>query len=71
MKIILFIILGSPILLLIYCIYQLMRNQKVYKIRIYWIIKNDPRYDKYTYDDMFKPNLKNWFGLKFPNENDF
>ena len=71
MKTILFIILGILVLALIYCFYQLARNQKVYKIRINWIIKNDPRWDKHTYDDMFKPSLKNWFGLKFPNEKDF
>lgn len=71
METILFIILGSPVLVLIYCIYQLKRNQKVYKIRTKWINEGDPRWDKYTYDYMFKPSFKNWLGLKFPNENDF
>ena len=59
METILFIILGSPVLVLIYCIYQLKRNQKVYEIRTNWINKNDPRWYKYTYDDMFMPNFKN------------
>lgn len=57
--------------IIIYCLYQLARNEKVYKIRINWINKNDPRLDKYTYEDMFRPSFKNWFGLKFPKESDF
>lgn len=68
MKTTLFIIL---VLVLIYCVYQLIRNQKVYEIRLGWINKGDPRFDKYTYEDMVNPSFKNWLGLKFPNENDF
>jgi len=59
------------ILILIYGFYQLKRNQKIYKIRIKWIETDDSRWDKYTYKYMLNPNLKNWFGIKFPNEKDF
>jgi hypothetical protein len=59
------------VLALIYCFYQLARNKKVYDIRMDWIKENDPRWDKYTYDYMFKPSFRNWFGLKFPIKSDF
>ena len=65
------IILGILVLALIYCFYQLARNQKVYEIRQEWIITNSPKRDKYTYDYMFNPSFRNWLGLKFPSKSDF
>lgn len=59
------------VLALIYCFYQFVRSNEVYKIRITWIDNSDPRWDNYTYDEMFLPNLRNWFGLKFPRDSDF
>lgn len=67
----LFIILGILVLGIIYCFYQLARNQKVYEIRTDWVNEDDPRWDKYTYDYMFNPSFRNWLGLKFPSKSDF
>ena len=65
------IIIGILVLALIYCFYQLARNQKVYEIRKDWIIEDDKKRYKYTYDYMFKPSFRNWLGLKFPSKSDF
>ena len=56
---------------LIYTVYQGFRNDKVLKIRLNWIWTMDMRRYRYTYDEMFKPSLKNWFGLKWPRDKDF
>lgn len=58
-------------LLLAYLFYQLYRNDKVYEIRSKWIWSLDERYDQYSYDEMFLPSHKNWFGLKPPIDKDF
>jgi hypothetical protein len=50
---------------IIHCSYQMKRNREVYDIRTEWILSNDDRLHKYTYDDMYEPNKHNWFGLKF------
>ena len=71
MRTVLLIILGVLVLALIYCFYQLARNQKVYEIRIDWVNEDDPRWSKYTYDYMFNPSFRNWLGLKFPSKSDF
>ena len=55
----------------IYLFYQLVRNQKIYKIRIDWINEDDPRWYKYTYGYMLYPSFRNWFGLKFASKSDF
>ena len=52
-------------------LYQILRIEKVYRIRRKWIYSDDSRYDKYSYDEMLKPNSSNLFGLKYPNEKDF
>lgn len=65
------IILTVLVLVIIYFFYQLARNQKVFKIRMNWIITNNPKFYKYTYDYMFEPGFRNWLGLKFPSESDF
>jgi len=67
-----FIFLSVSVIILFYSIYQLFRNEKVYKIRIKWI-DNDKWevHKKYSYDDMMCANKKNWYGLKWPNENDY
>lgn len=60
------------IFLFIYSIYQLLRNQKVYKIRCKWTNDYvDEKWYKYSYDYMMKPKKHNWFGFKWPNENDY
>jgi hypothetical protein len=67
--------LGATIALLvlamIYTAYQMVRNHKVYKIRIKWFDGGDSRYESYSYDEMYLPSIENWMGLKFPNEKDF
>ena len=64
-------ILGISVLVLFYFFYQLVRNQKVYEIRIDWINEDDPRRHKYTYEYMITPSFRNWLGLKFPSKSDF
>jgi hypothetical protein len=58
-------------LLNIYALIQLQRNLKVFQIRVKWLLNDDLRYESYSYNDMFKPNKSNWFGLKLPNEKDY
>lgn len=43
----------------------------VYAIRLKWIITNDDRHDKYSYNQMYKATSKNWFGIKAIKEQDF
>lgn len=59
------------VVMIVYCSYQLKRNDAVYKIRKNWIKRKDPRHDTYSYDYMFDPNRINWFGLKFPKDEHF
>ena len=59
------------VVMIVYCIYQLKRNDAVYKIRNNWIKTRDPRHGTYSYDCMFDPNRINWFGLKFPKDEHF
>lgn len=68
MKIALLVIL---IFLVNYALYQNVRNVKIHSIRVKWILEDNPKYRKYSFDDMRRPSLKNWFSLKFPTENDF
>lgn len=65
------IFLVFSILGLLYCTYQLIRNAMVYKIRVKWIYSNDKRYYKYSYDYMFEPHKRNWYGLKLPFDSSF
>lgn len=58
-------------LCIVYLIYQLLRNQKVGKIRLNWLDKKDPRLSKYTYEEMFLPSKKNRYGLQMPEDKDF
>ena len=67
----LLISLGISLLALIYCSYQLARNEKVYKIRRDWILTDNPNWSTHTYDYMFNPSHKNLWGLKFPSESDY
>lgn len=71
METLLLIIIGISVLGIIYWIYQFARDQKVYEIRQDWIITDNPKKDKYTYDYMFNPSFRNWLGLKFPSKSDF
>lgn len=59
------------LLALIYILYQMLRNNEVYSIRIDWIITNDKRFDKYSYDEMFNPSKKNYYGLRYPRDKHF
>lgn len=62
------IVLG---ILLLYYFYQWARNDRVYRIRIKWLNNDDARYPQYSYDEMYNPSKKNWFGLKFPKDKHF
>lgn len=55
----------------LYLIWQLVRNEAVYRVRINWIKGDDSRRYRYTYHEMMNPNKENWFGIKFPKDKDF
>lgn len=65
------IILTIGLVAILYCIYQLGRNQEIFNIRIKWIDDDDLRHEKYTYESMLWPNRNNWFGLKYPKDKDY
>ena len=73
MKIIIFCVyIALIILFLNYIIYQLVRNEIVYRIHMKWIDNEEyERLNRYDYDFMLNPNKKNLFGLKWPNEKDY
>lgn len=71
MKTISEIFLFLSVLAFIYGVYQLIRNEFVYRIRIKWIEEDDIRWHNYSYDFMFNPSKHNWFGLKFPTDKAF
>ena len=71
LKIMYVVLISFVILMIVKEFYQILRTQKVYKIRRKWIYSDDSRYYKYSFDEMFKPNYNNLFGLKYPNEKDF
>ena len=71
MKTIAVILLFPSVLVFAYGVYQLIRNEFVYRIRAEWFKRDDKRWYKYSYDFMFEPSSHNWFGLKFPTEKDF
>ena len=59
------------LLAVFYCLYQLLRNQEVFRIRTEWTYERSELWHKYTYDEMMNPSRKNWYGFKYPNEKDF
>lgn len=59
------------VILIIYTIYQLFRNEEVFKIRVMWILTDDERWSRYSYKKMFDPNLDNWFGLRWPSDKNY
>ncbi len=65
------ITLAICILALIYCVYQLIRNHAVYRIRHRWIMTDDERWNLYSYNFMFDPSKHNWHGIKYPRESQF
>lgn len=69
---IVFKVLTSVFSICIICvIYQLLRNNAVFFIRSKWTNKRDTRWYTYTYDEMFEPCKKNWYGFKYPRDKDF
>jgi len=54
-----------------YILYQFFRNEAVYRIRMNWMHNRDSRHDKYTYSEMYKPSLKNYFGIRYPKDKHF
>ena len=74
METILFILILLSAFIVIYLLLQLKRAAKFGEIMDYWNFIGDPRFNKYTYIDiwiMINPCLKNWFGLKMPKEEDY
>lgn len=66
-----FIAIGILLLALFYVIYQLIRNNAVFKIRRKWRDRGDCRWYKYSYEDMYDPKKENYFGLQYPKEKYF
>ena len=65
------ILLIFSVLVFLYLIYQLIREEMVFQIRVKWIESKDKRYYKYSFDYMFKPHKRNWYGLKLPFDSSF
>ena len=65
------LVLGLVVIAQIYILYQMIRNNKVLKIRLKWIADKDPRIEQYSYSKMNRASKKNWLGLIYPNENQF
>ena len=65
------ILLIISLVALVWSIYQLVRNEAVFKIRKKWINNLDDRWYQYSNEQMYKPSRKNIFGLIFPNEKQF
>ena len=56
----------------IYVVYQIKRNEAVFKIRMKWINTYQfNRHDRWSYEYMVDPNKSNWYGLKYPKEKDY
>ncbi len=54
------------VVLFFYVVYQLLRNDAIFKLRVNWSLNSDERYGKYTYYGMFFPSLANWLGMRYP-----
>lgn len=65
------ILISIKILAFNYIFYQMKRNDMVAEIRMNWIHQDDERWDKYSYDYMYNPSIRNWLGLKFPKDEHF
>ena len=65
---ILFILLAVCAIALIYCSYQLRRNDEVFRIRMRWIELRDDRRSRFSYDFMMSPSKYNLYGLRWPDE---
>lgn len=63
--------LGILLPLMIYFLYQLVRNAAVYRIRRRWIMRDDERWYRYSYEFMFDPSKQNLHGIKYPRESQF
>ena len=67
----LLIVMIMSILIPAYALYQNHRFERVFRIRIRWMINEDPRLKKYNMIEMHKPSKSNWYGLRLPNEKHF
>lgn len=55
----------------LYIVYQMVRNEVIFKIRMNWTDTRDKRWYKYSYGYMLDPRKHNWYGLKYPRDNHF
>ena len=62
------ILISCSLLMVGYGIYQLFRNEKVFKIRMKWIETQDTRWHYFPYEYMLHPKKNNWFGFRFPKD---
>jgi len=49
-----------------YFLYQIIRIQRIFKIRMKWIKDGDRRYDTCSHKYMADPNKDNWYGFRLP-----
>ena len=56
----------------LYIAYQFSRNEKVFEIRLKWIMTDQyDRLDRWSYDYIYDAKKNNWYGFKYPNEEDY
>lgn len=59
------------ILFFVYIVIQAERIDRVHDIMYDWCTKRDNRRFRHSIDSMIEPSIKNWFGFKFPKDEDF
>lgn len=66
------LIIGIALISMIYLVYQIIRNEKVYRIRMVWLgDSNFSKLERYSYEYMYVPSKHNWWGLKYPTKSNF
>jgi hypothetical protein len=56
---------------LTYLAYQWLRNIAVFDIQMKWLAENNPKRNIYSYVFMFFPSKHNYFGLRYPKDENF
>jgi len=70
-KITLIVFACISVLSIIYCVYQLIRNEYTYKLVSKWTDQRSYKYSKYSYEYIMDAKMHNWYGLKFPRDKDY
>lgn len=64
-------IITIGIMLIIYFTYQSIRYEVLMDIFDKWEEELDYRYYKYNIENLLSPTKENWFGFKYPKEEDY